>query len=175
MNMRTIALALFAASLGWSASALAKDEGFYIGAGAGIAGIELEDEDFDESDFAWKVFAGYQFNGLFAVEGGYRDLGTPDDNLPSFGNTEVDPTGIDIYGVFGIPLGPVRAFGKAGVIFWDADIDTEVGSGDDDGSDLGVGVGLEFEVLSIALRGEVEYFDIEDGVYMATLGATFTF
>ena len=31
---------------------------------------DLGDFDFDEKDFAWKIFGGYQFNGLFALEGG---------------------------------------------------------------------------------------------------------
>lgn len=174
-----ILIALFAAAgLIWSAGASAKDEGFYLGASAGVASVEVEESDveFDESDFAWKVFGGYQFNGLFAVEGGYVDFGNPDKDYGDLiGNVDVDVTGFDLFGVVGLPLGPVRAFGKLGGVFWDADVNTDFGSGSDDGTELAAGVGLEFEIFGLGLRGEVEYFDVEDGIYLYTVGATFTF
>lgn len=73
--------------------ALAKDAGFYIGGSVGSAKIEdkvsdIDEIEFDESDFAFKIFAGYQFNGVFALEGGYVDFGSPSNS-----NVEVDGSG----------------------------------------------------------------------------------
>lgn len=158
-------------------SAQAKDEGFYVGASLGSASIEqdgadpdLGDFDFDENDFAWKIFGGYQFSGLLAIEGGYVDLGSPSDS-----GTKIDPYGLDLFAVVGIPLGPVRVFGKLGGIYWDSDIDIGDTSSSDDGFDAAGGVGLEFELGSFGIRGEVEYLDVLDGTWMYTLGATITF
>ena len=44
------------------------DSGFYLGGSVGQAGVEIEDTSgiqpvtFDEDDFAWKVFGGYNFD-----------------------------------------------------------------------------------------------------------------
>ncbi|MBY5921224.1 outer membrane beta-barrel protein [Ferrimonas balearica] len=159
-----------------SAPALAKDEGFYVGASLGSASIQqkgIDDIDFpefDESDFAWKLFVGYQFGPVFAVEGSYRDLGSP-----TAGAAKVDPYGLDVFAVAGIPLGPIRGFGKLGGIYWDSDTKFEGQKSSDDGFDLAAGVGLEFELGSFAIRGEVEYLDILDETWMYTIGATITF
>ncbi|MBY5990792.1 porin family protein [Ferrimonas balearica] len=175
MNARNT-LALSAILALCSAPALAKDEGFYIGASLGGATVQQKGNDaidfpeFDESDFAWKIFAGYQFGPVLAIEGGYVDLGSP-----STSRTEIDPYGLDVFVVGGIPLGPIRGFGKLGGIYWDADGTFDGQSDSDDGFELAAGVGLEFELGSFAIRGEVEYFDILDETWMYTLGATFTF
>ncbi|GIU09690.1 hypothetical protein TUM4261_18410 [Shewanella sp. c952] len=158
-------------------SVQAKDEGLYFGASVGSASIEqsgsdadLGDFDFNENDFAWKLFGGYQFSGLLAIEAGYVDLGSPSDSRAS-----VDPYGLDVFAVAGIPLGPVRVFGKLGGIYWDADLEYIGKNISNDGLDLAAGIGLEFELGSIAVRGEVEYFDILDQTWMYTVGATITF
>jgi len=183
MNIKYVQASLVALSLAWSGTALAdaftKDAGFYIGGSVGSASVEVKESDikFDEDDFAWKIFAGYQLNGWLAVEGGYVDFGAPDQTI--LGNkVEVDPWGLDAFAVAGIPLGPVRLFGKLGGIYWNADVDaTDFGvqEFDEDGFDIAAGVGLEVELFSIGIRGEVEYFDVEDDILMYSLGATFTF
>ncbi len=158
-------------------SVQAKDEGLYFGASVGSASIEqsgsdynLDDFKFDENDFAWKIYGGYQFSGVLAIEAGYVDLGSPSDL-----STSVDPYGLDIFAVAGIPVGPVRIFGKLGGIYWDTDLKYFEEKITDDGFDLAAGVGLEFELGSFAIRGEVEYFDILDKTWMYTVGATITF
>jgi hypothetical protein len=171
-------LLVLAAPLFVSQGVLAKDDGFYIGASIGSATVkqkgsdpDLGDFDIDDDNFAWKIFGGYQFNGVFAVEGGYRDLGDPSS---SFAETELDAW--DIYGIAGIPIGPIRAFGKVGGIYWDSDTKLEGGAGSgDDGFEFGAGAGLEFELGSVGIRGEIEYFDILDDSWMYTVGATITF
>jgi len=154
-------------ALCWAMPATAKDSGWYIGGSIGSATVEVDSVDFDENDFAWKAFGGYQFGGLLAIEGGYVDFGKPSD-----GPLNVDPYGLSAFAVLGLPLGPVRVFGKLGGLYWD--VDASDGS-NDDGSDLAAGVGLEFELASFAIRGEVEYFDVADDIYMVSIGATYTF
>jgi hypothetical protein len=80
------ALAIFASSY-----APADDDGWYIGANAGLSRAKIDDpritsslidEGFavtginnDDSHFGYKLIGGYQFDKYFALEGGYFDLG----------------------------------------------------------------------------------------------------
>jgi len=156
--------------------AAAVDNGFYLGGAIGGASTEVSEGSikFDENDFAWKIYGGYQFLSFFALEGSYRNFGEPSTNILG-SDVQVEPTGFDVAAVAGLPLGPLYAFGKVSALFWDADLiaDGEVFS--DDGTDFGVGVGLSFDIAKIRLRGEIEYFDVEDGVLMYTVGGAWLF
>jgi hypothetical protein len=176
MRIRGIpAVCLVIGALGAASAAMAKDEGLYVGGSVGSVSFEedisdLEDIEFDENDFAFKIFAGYQFNEVFAIEGGYVDFGSPSND-----DISVDSYGLDAFGVFGIPIGPIRGFAKAGGVWWDSDIDAFDFDESDDGVDLAAGLGLEIELGSFGVRGEVEYFDFASNVWMYTVGATLTF
>lgn len=177
MSIRIILISLVL-SLSTLPVAQAKDEGLYIGAGIGLVAVEQKIPiegpaglEIDDSDVATKLFVGYQFSELLAMEGGYRDLGKPSSRGAV---TRLD--GWDVFGVLGLPLGPVRAFGKAGGIYSSAE--TRIGGvsvRSHSQFDLGLGVGLEFEIMSMAIRGEIEYFDVLDAAVMYSLGATYTF
>jgi len=161
-----------------SSTALA-DTGFYLGATAGNNSVDTDFRDinlnFDENDTGWSAFAGLQLTQMLAVEGSYNNFGkfSTSQNF-DLTRTDVDAelTGYEIFGVLSVPVGPVDFYGKAGVVFWDAEasarIQPPVGSpilinGDSDGNDLAFGAGLRFFLTDeIALRGEVEWFDIED-------------
>ena len=171
-------LVLLAAVLLFCPTLEAKDEGFYLGAGLGLSSLEQSVSitgsgkvKFDDDDYAYKFFGGYQLSPWLAVEGGFRDMGTL-----SSGRVKTDLSGIDAFAIAGFPLGPVRLFGKLGGIYGQSD--TRIKGGvkfSNDGFDLGAGAGLEFELGSFGLRGEAEYFDALDGVWMYSVGATFTF
>jgi len=60
-------------------------------------------------------------------------------------------------------------------LFWDADLIVDGEKFSDDSTDLGVGIGLSIDILKIRLRGEIEYFDVEDGVLMYTVGGAWLF
>lgn len=164
------------------------DSGFYAGGSVGSATIsaEVPDEDlgevfeFDENDFAWKAFAGYRFDLPvidFGIEGGYVDLGEPSGELAGI-PVSLGVTGWDIFGLASIDLGPVGVFAKAGLITWDAEAFIDGFQGDvDDGSDPAYGIGLKFNLGSLEIRGEYEYFDLEsaDDVYMLSAGLVFHF
>lgn len=175
---KRIAQALAVGLLVCGAPAQAKDEGIYIGGSLGLVTVQQSGTDpewgyfeIDDSDYAYKFFAGYQFSPVFAVEGSFRDLGKTSSNT-----ARTDLQGLDLFGVAGVPLGPVRIFGKLGGIYWDADtlIYGENRDGKD-GFDFGAGAGVEFELGSFGLRGEVEYFDLLSDAWMYSIGATYTF
>lgn len=84
--MKKIAsLVLFAFSVATANSVLAADQGAYVGLGLGQAKHTPNSSDFDPTPLsyasrdtkvtAYKLFAGYQFNKYFGVEGAYTNLG----------------------------------------------------------------------------------------------------
>jgi opacity protein-like surface antigen len=78
-----------------------------------------------------------------------------------------------------VPVGPVDLFARVGAVNWNADFDApNLGvSESDDGTDLTYGVGAQFRVWSLSIRGEYEIFDISDAdtVDMFSIGVTWTF
>ncbi|MGH7944218.1 MAG: outer membrane beta-barrel protein [Opitutaceae bacterium] len=164
------------------------ESGLYAGGSLGSATIQAEVADpgsssvfeFDENDFAWKAFAGYNFDLVvidLGIEGGYVDLGAPSGDFA--GNSiDLDVTGLDVFGVAGIDLGPIGVFAKAGVISWDADATLNgIDEGSEDGNDPAYGVGARFALGTLEIRGEYEYFDLDtvEDVYMLSAGLVFRF
>ena len=106
------------------------DSGPYAGGSLGSATIQAEVPDpgsggvfeFDENDFAWKAFAGFNFDLAvidLAVEGGYVDLGAPSGDFA--GNAiDLDVTGLDLFGVAGVGLGPIGVFSQTGFPSFDS-------------------------------------------------------
>ena len=141
----------------------AADSGFYLGGSVGNAGIDVAFDpqlpNFDETDNAYKLFAGYNFQ-LTALSLGI----------------EGEPTGFTVFGVAALGLGPVDLFGKVGYLAWDYDAieDGEIFS--DDGSDTGYGVGLRFNVGSIQIRGEYEVYEVDEAdLSMVSVGIAYRF
>lgn len=127
---------------GWAASAPAQ-QSWYAGVNAGRA-------DYDQSGLedttGYSLFAGYRFNRWFAGQVGYVNLGEFDAEAGD-GSIEVD--GFEGAVVGSVALSPqLSAFGKVGAYVWDADADTgglPAGVGDDDGTDLTLGIGAEYQ------------------------------
>jgi opacity protein-like surface antigen len=149
--------------------AMAVGGGFYLGGSVGGATTDVNNGEFkfDDSDAAYKIFGGFHFLQFFAVEGGYRDIGTVKNDALT-----LKPTGWDIAGMAGLPLGPVYLFGKVGVINWDADTN-EISNDSDTGYEVGIGASIN--LLKIQLRAEAEYLDVLDGSIMYTVGAAWRF
>jgi outer membrane immunogenic protein len=166
--------------------------GPYIGGSVGsvTVAVDIPDEDlgevfeFDESDFAWKAFGGYNFDlGVvdLAIEGGYVDLGAPSADLLG-SEVELDINGWDVFGVLGVDIGPVGVFAKAGMVSWDASASIDgFDAGSDDGSDPAYGIGARFALGNLEIRGEYEMIDIDpedadsEDVYMLSAGLVFNF
>jgi len=168
------------------------ESGLYIGGSVGSATVALDipDEDlgevfeFDENDFAWKAFGGYNFDFRvvdLALEVGYVDLGAPSADLLG-SSVELDVSGIDAFAVLGFDIGPIGLFAKAGLVSWDASAAIDnISAGSDDGSDPAYGIGLSFALGNFELRAEYEGFDIEPedatsvDVYMLSAGLVYNF
>jgi hypothetical protein len=166
---------LFASVLAFLPCAAQADSGFYVGGTVGTAATELEaeDVDFDEDDFAWKAFGGFNFDVVvvdLAVEGAYVDFGSPGSEING-ADFDVDIDALTGFGLVGVELGPIGVFGKVGVISWDAERTIEsIGSDDDSGTDPAYGIGARFSLGSIELRAEYELFDIDvDGAESSDL------
>jgi len=170
-----------------SASAIA-DSGFYVGGSAGGATLEANLGDvgipglplgeIDEDDTAFKVFAGYTFDLPvidLGIEAGYVDFGAPE-IATNFSQIELDPTGINLWGIASFDTGPVDLFAKVGYILWDLEASSLGSSASDDGTDLGYGVGLGFGFGNVRIRGELEAYDLDGAdLSMLSLGIIYQF
>lgn len=163
------------------------DGGWYIGGSTGLAAVEFDVNDsdggvagFDDDETAWKLYGGYIVDLPLVdlgVEGGYVDFGSPSDGFPGF-RASADISGVNLWGVAGIDVGPLGLFGKLGAVGWDLDGRT---TGivnqrfDDSGTDIGYGLGAKFMLFSFELRAEYERYEIEDGFDMISVGANWVF
>jgi hypothetical protein len=176
MNTKKTVICLAMVGLLASAPAMAVKPGFYLGASLGGASTEFEEGNvqIDENDFAWKLFAGFHFLQFFAVEGGYRDLGSPSTNVAG-NDLKLSTTAWDVAGLAGIPLGPVYLFGKLGAVWWDSEVTVSGVKDSDDDVGFEAGIGASIDLWKIQLRGELEYLDIDEGALMYTVGAAWRF
>ncbi len=157
------------------------ESGFYVGAGLGASSFQVDEDDafgldLDGNDFAWKVFGGYNVDLPFidlGVEGGYMDLGAPT-------VVDLDATGWTAYAVGAVDAGPFAVFAKVGVVAWDLESANVVIGGfaiDDDGVDVAFGGGARVELGPVHVRGEAEFFAIEevDTSFLLSLSAVWQF
>lgn len=163
--------------LGCVSTAMAADNGVYLGVGLGQANVELREGsiDFDGDDMGFKVIGGIRPLDWLALEANYVNFGEADDD-----GLEVDADGFSAFAVGFLPLGPVDLFAKAGLISWDSSLRQRRASSfrlTDDGTDFAYGIGAQLRFLSLSLRAEYEVFDIDgvDDLNMFSIGVTYTF
>jgi OOP family OmpA-OmpF porin len=167
------------------AATLAADNGIYLGGSIGQSNVEIDDGfagNFDGNDTGYKLIVGIRPLDWLAVEASYVDFGKPDDNVGFDGGSakvEADLDGLSAFAVGFFAVGPVDLFAKAGLIQWDAKLNSrDLGlRGSDDGTDFAYGLGAQFRIWSLSLRAEYEGFDIDgaDDVNMFSVGVTWTF
>lgn len=106
----------------------------------------------DETDQAFRVFGGYNFNGNLGVVVSYVDLGKADYDGPAFGGftDTLKADGFDFSFVGGIAPGQQKKFGifaTAGFFKWKQDVSYRDSSGfypyNDSGTSLSYGLGCE--------------------------------
>lgn len=165
-----------------SGSAVAQDrvEGFYIGAGIGdfsanvdsIGEVDDADVDFDSDQDARRIFAGWRFNRFVSVNIDYTDFGESEG--PAQVGVSADTRGLTPAVVGTLPLGPIELYGKAGVLFYDVEIDSAIDNLiDTSGEDAVIGAGIGatiFEKLNLRLeyeRIDIEEFDDADAVWLS--------
>lgn len=174
-----------------TAGPVSAKNGFYVGGSFGQTTLKINDLDLDLEQFdykadstSYKIILGYRFMGFLAVEGSYIDFGTLSDSIDTVeGNIRIenDLKGFDAFAMGMLPLGIADLFAKVGFVSWDTDIRAAFGEiielDTDSGTDLVFGIGAQVRFKGLAVRAEVEYFDIADAdsVYLFSVGATFTF
>ena len=174
-----------------AAGPAAAKNGFYVGGSFGLTTLKINDLDLDLGTFdykadttSYKIIVGYRFMGFLAVEGSYIDFGRLTDSFNGEGNPiaiQTDLKGFDAVAMGMLPLGIADIFAKVGIASWDADIRSAVGDivnfSSDSGTDMVYGLGVQVRFKGLAVRGELEYFNIADAdsVYLISVGATFTF
>jgi hypothetical protein len=148
-----------------SAPAFAENnEGLYLGYGLGDFSTDLDnfgDIDLD-SDDASRIFGGWRFNRWVAVNVDLTDFGRSEGAANAL-NVSADTEGITPAVIGTLPLGPIELYGKAGVVFYDVEIDAGGPIIDASGEDAVIGFGIGatlFERFNI--RGEYERIDIEE-------------
>ncbi len=160
---------------------------WYAGAGVGQSRLDSDTINFpgstqshDDRDTGWKVFAGYQWNPNFAIEGGWVDLGKFNTAVSRAGGTasvdyKLQGFFLDAVGV--IPVSEqFSLFGKVGTIYSDASTDvagtlapalSAAGFRSDSKNDfnLTAGLGAQYDFTrTFGLRAEWErYFNVDFG------------
>jgi OOP family OmpA-OmpF porin len=177
-----------------SQPAVAADSGWYGGFGIGQSRAKIDDARItagllgagltttsmtdDKHDTAYKLFGGYKFNGNFALEGGYFNLGrfgftsttTPAGTLT--GKIKLQGLNLDAVGI--VPLSEkFSAFGRLGLQFAQAK-DTFAATGavtttnpnpSKTAANFKAGVGVQYDFTeSLGMRGEWERYRINDAV-----------
>lgn len=130
-------------------------------------GWSITDVDVDDTDDAWRIYAGFHFNDYFAAELGYVDLGEvtarfgvaapPNEFTQLLRDTREELAylgkGWTAGGAVRLPLGGDRLLvtARAGFLDWEADVRAWIASGgsgrvsgSESGTDLYLGVGAEW-------------------------------
>jgi OOP family OmpA-OmpF porin len=150
-------------------------DGFYLGGGVGdfssavdeINNLDDVDDvgiDFSDGDNATKVFAGWNFNRFFAVQGDFVDFGEASGFVSTSARGTSDVQGLAPSIVGTLPIGPIELFGRVGIMFYDVDLNLTGGRViDESGEDLVWSAGLGIDVLDrLNLRLEYEEIDIAE-------------
>ena len=171
--MKKIFIAMITSAAALSSVSIAHAEGAYIGAGVTAGHYKFDvpntTSGSDDSGYkaAGKVFAGYEFDKNWGVEGGFADFGKRDYNFVqggANGRIESKTKGFYVAGKASMPINEqVGVFGKLGVARND---NTISGSGaaagvanGDDKTGLYASVGAQYAInKNVSLTAEVERF-----------------
>ncbi len=106
------ALALGLAAV--STPAAAADNGIYLGATAGLSGIDSDDVlDYDADATGFKLIAGWRFIDWLAIEANYVDFGSGSDTVAGQ-KIRTDGNGVSLSALAFMPVGPVDMFASRG-------------------------------------------------------------
>jgi len=150
-----------------TAAAAQEDKGFYLGASLGSGKSKNTCEGFvgtcDDTDTAYKLFAGYQVNRNFGWEAGYGYLGDVSgrstDGTIDF---EVTNKALDFSGIVTLPVNDRFAvFGRLGVYRSQVELRGTLGGlqGGDHNTSFTWGLGMRFDLArAFAVRAEWQHY-----------------
>lgn len=146
--------------------------GFYVGAGIGMSKYKASEfvdclgdcgSNFDDGDFAYNVYAGWQLTDAAALEVGYQDWGSAKDSLYGIPNVKIEPSMVTVMAVGNAKFADNwSVFGKAGVAFLSIDGSEGGFSGSSDSQDLALGGGVQWDIGNFGVRLETLWVDAED-------------
>lgn len=180
MNYSNLLVCMAAtAVLAGSPNEATADAHWLFGGVIGNAAIDeaVDDFRFDSDSTSYRLFGGYQFNSYLAVEAGYLDLGTFNEQILQNGNSvsiSADADGFTFAVRGTVPVGERFALhASIGSFFWDgANQIAEINSNVSD-SNLFFGAAASFDVTdNVALRIEAAQYEL-DGVDANVVAAGF--
>lgn len=151
--MKSTLVTVATTALLWSAVSQAE-----IYAGAGIGRADTDDSahgvSVNETDSAWKIYGGMMVTDNFGFEAGWTDLGDA-----STGAVDTETEAAYMAGVVALPLiENFSVYAKAGIAFWDQDINTV----NYDGEDLMYGIGAKYKLADqFHVRVEWEQYEAD--------------
>jgi hypothetical protein len=153
------------------------DTPWYVGGGVGLTKLDQDASfgnntlDFDDNGNSIQLFAGFELDSRWAIEGGYIDFGSADDNgvvngppIPVAVKFEAD--GWYVNGQYRIPVGDVGSFDLLGgwILGNSKTTDTLANATIDRHNDSGMMVGVAFTLVAtdtIYLRGTATYYNLD--------------
>ena len=153
------------------------DAAWYAGGAVGQSSNALCKQPFgvgvcDDSDTAYRIFAGYQVNRYLALEFGYHQLG--DTTLSSAGLTQtVESKAFDLVAVGNLPVAQrFGVYGKLGLYRASLDFSSNlpgVANQSFDNTGLTYGVGVQYDVTPrLGLRAEWQQFaNMGGGIFIS--------
>jgi hypothetical protein len=146
-------------------------DGFYVGAGYGDYSVEISDvddivdvaSDLDEDQSVSKYFAGWRFTKFIGIQADYYDLGGASGVLRGQTvSSDLDGYGVSVVGT--LPIGFVELFARAGLLWYDLEVDRGVTTEIDASSEDAVySAGVGFTVLErLNIQLEYEVIDINE-------------
>ena len=194
-SVAAAALAILIATPAWS-----QDAGFYLGASIGQSKAKDTCDDSgafscDDTDTAWKIFAGYQFNRHLAVEAGYTDLGEVSLSAASATSSvrgTIELSAFELMAVGSFPVADrFSLYGKLGLYRAETEQKLQVTLGTltvsdnktEKNADLTFAFGARFDITrNLGVRAEWQrYLDVgggeigEDDVDVLSVGLLFRF
>ncbi len=156
--------------------------GLYIGGSIGQAKWHGDSDEnlpgLDSTRTGGKVYAGYEFSPYFALELGYAEFGKFQGDL----NTSVKANGPFLDAVGKFPFAPGwAALVRGGVFQGKLDLDTPLGSRDDNATAAKFGVGLQYDLShNTSIRTEYERYrfdalDVKPDVDLFSVGVNYRF
>jgi len=167
-------------------SNISAQQSIYLGGNIGTAfvkktvedleGIGISNFQFDENNFAYKLFAGYKLNRFLSVEGGYRNTGKAENEKDGY-TLSSTTTGWDVEAVGIFNLEYYFVFAKAGAFFWNTENEAGelINSEDSTGFLWGLGAGINLGGLAVRAEWESLGTDNPETLSMLTFGVTFGF
>jgi hypothetical protein len=167
MNKHIIALttALLSSFLAITASA-----DIYLG--AGIYYSSIDEDGLDESDATPAIYLGWKPIDLIAIELGYYDLGSYENDIQEF---EADA--ITLAAMLTLPTGPINTYAKLGFADASSETSTVLGKAKNDGTENFVAIGSNLNITSLVdIYIELQNFAIDESdLFMLGAGARLNF